>query len=110
MKTAKEFRLLYCNIDDQELAKKIAKNLIRNKLAACCSISSKVISIYNWNNKQEEDDEFTIMIKTHISKLDEIEKLIKNHHSYDVPEIISVRLTESNKDYLNWMKKEMDLK
>lgn len=110
METVKDFRLVYCNTSDLLQAKTISKKLIEDRLAACCSISSKVISLYNWDNKLVEDEEFTIMIKTHKIKLNMVEEAIRSLHTYDVPEIICVELTEANTDYLNWMKTEMDLK
>jgi len=71
-------------------------------LGACVSIS-KVASFFEWNNKIEEQPEFLLIVKTKQSIFDELEKFIKNNHSYDCPEIIATDITNSSDDYARWV-------
>lgn len=109
MESSKDFRIVYCNTDDFATAMQIASKLISGKLAACCSISKDTNSLYFWEGKLVEGIEFTLMIKTHFSKLEKLEAVILDNHNYDVPEIITVELRESTEKYLDWMKTEMDI-
>ena len=59
----KEILLLITTETNKKLAKKIAKLLIKNKLAACVSIKNSY-SVYKWKNKIEEIKEFEITIKS----------------------------------------------
>lgn len=79
-------------------AKKLIKLLITKKLAACVQIS-KINSFYTWENKLCVDKERLLSIKTKKEHYEEIEKLIKENHSYDTPEIISYELNNLSKEY-----------
>jgi len=48
-----------------------------------------------------------LIIKSTKSKHEELEKVIKNTHPYQVPEIITVLIITGSKDYLEWMDKEI---
>lgn len=79
-------------------AKKLAHILIQKKLAACIQIS-KIDSIYDWNNKIYEDKEYIINIKTQKENYHLIEREIKENHSYDLPEIISIKIDNLSDEY-----------
>jgi periplasmic divalent cation tolerance protein len=43
------------------------------------------------------------MIKTDLSKFDELAATIKTLHSYEVPEIIALPIVAGSKTYLDWL-------
>lgn len=102
-KSTKELRIVFCNTDSLENAKIIAEKLIQNNFAACVSIIQNVLSVYEWEGKVENRPEFTLKIKTSKQNLDLLEKLILENHPDDVPEIISVKIEEGLKSYLDWL-------
>ena len=79
-------------------ANKIAKLLISKKLVACMQIL-KVNSIYNWKNKICEDKEHLLFIKTKKKNFKKVKRKIKENHSYDLPEILGIKITKINKEY-----------
>ena len=83
-------------------AKKIAKILIRKKLAACVQVS-KINSIYKWDEKICEDNEYLLYIKTKKENFRKIQRKIKENHSYDLPEILTIKITNASKEYLNFI-------
>jgi len=83
-------------------ANKIAKILISKNLAACIQIS-KVQSLYMWKNKLCIDKERLLCVKTKKKYFKKIEREIKENHSYDLPEIIEIKITNSSKEYLNFI-------
>ena len=83
-------------------AKKIAKILIKEKLAACVQIS-KVKSIYMWDNKLCVDKERLLVIKTKKECFKKIKRKIKENHSYDLPEIIEIKIKNASKEYLQFI-------
>ena len=48
-----------------------------------------------------------MIMKTRQDKLDELISSIKQLHSYNIPEIISVPLGKSSEDYLRWIDTSM---
>ena len=82
----------------KEEAKKIAQVLIENKLAACVHMS-QIESMYRWENEFCNDSEVLLSIKTKKENFKKIKSKIKELHSYDVPEIISICIDDASKEY-----------
>jgi periplasmic divalent cation tolerance protein len=83
-------------------AKNIAKILIDEKLAACVQLS-EIESFYNWNDEFCSDIEILVSIKTKKENFEKLKSKIKEFHSYDVPEIIEIEITNSSKKYLKFI-------
>ena len=83
-------------------AKNIAKILIDSKLAACVQLS-ECESLYTWNGEFCSDDEILVSIKTKKENFEKIKNKIKEYHSYDVPEIIEIEITNTSKKYLKFI-------
>jgi periplasmic divalent cation tolerance protein len=84
-------------------SEKIAKALLDKKLAACINIISGVDSLYTWKGKLERASEYLLLIKTKASLFNKVEKVIKENHSYSVPEVISIEIKKGSKEYLKWL-------
>ena len=91
------------NIVIKEMAKKIGHHLVEDKLAACVQVSGPITSIYQWENKMEESQEWRCLIKTRKDLYPELEAAIRGNHPYDVPEIIALPLLTGSQDYLDWI-------
>lgn len=83
-------------------AKNIAKVLIDAKLAACVQLS-QIESFYNWNEEFCCDEETLLSIKTKKENFEKVKSKINEYHSYDVPEIIEIDITNSSKKYLKFI-------
>ncbi|MGB5792315.1 divalent-cation tolerance protein CutA [Poseidonibacter sp.] len=83
-------------------AKNIAKVLIDTKLAACIQLSD-IESFYSWNDEFCSDVETLLCIKTRKENFEKVKSKIKELHSYDVPEIIQIDITNSSKKYLKFI-------
>ncbi|MDR1168778.1 MAG: divalent-cation tolerance protein CutA [Heliobacteriaceae bacterium] len=94
--------LILCTVANEENAKLIARTLVEEKLAACVNISTPLTSIYFWKDKIVEDAELLLIIKTKKQLFKKIENRVKELHTYEVPEIISLEVKEGSKEYLDW--------
>ena len=94
-------KLIVTTTKDMQEAKKIAKELVQNRLAACVNIVPKVTSLYIWEGEIVEDSEALLLIKA----LDfyKVKRAIKELHSYKVPEIIAFEVDEVSHEYLGWI-------
>lgn len=83
-------------------ADKVADALLNKKLCACVNIVETVKSKYWWKGKIESDGESLLIVKTTEEQMDNLISEVKDVHSYDVPEVISLEVKEGNPDYLQW--------
>ncbi|MET1160837.1 MAG: divalent-cation tolerance protein CutA [Thermoprotei archaeon] len=95
--------LILITTSTTEEARKIAHKLLEEKLVACVNIVEEVESMYWWKGKIEKSSESLLIIKSRIEKLNEVIKLVKEIHSYTVPEIIAIPIIAGYREYLNWI-------
>ena len=87
----------------EEEAHKIAELLVTEKKAACVNIVARVDSLFRWKGKIDSARESLLLVKTRASLVSEIISLVKQAHSYDVPEIIALPIIGGSEEYLNWL-------
>jgi periplasmic divalent cation tolerance protein len=84
-------------------ARKIARELIRAKLAACVNIVDKVESVFRWQGRVERAREVLLVVKSSKPKLSALIKAVRKIHSYQVPEIIALPIIAGYRPYLEWI-------
>jgi periplasmic divalent cation tolerance protein len=95
--------IVLTHVPDQICAERIAKAIIKSKLAACVNIGSACQSLYEWENKLEVQTEVPIHIKTCQQCYTELEGLILEIHPYELPEIITLNVDGGLNQYLQWV-------
>ena len=85
-----------------EEAQKIAKLLVKKRLAACVQITD-CHSIYSWNDEICSDSEKLLSIKTKKEHFEKVQRKIKENHSYDLPEIVQIEIANASKEYLKFI-------
>lgn len=88
---------------NQEEADRLAHAIVQTKLAACVQILPPMTSVYFWESKVQTEPEHLLLIKTLEEKFDELSAFIKEHHSYEVPEIVAIEAEKVSESYLNWI-------
>jgi periplasmic divalent cation tolerance protein len=83
-------------------AETIAKALLEAKLAACITLLP-VQSIYTWQGKVEQNEEWQLLIKTNLAQFSALEAKVREIHSYQVPEIIALPIVAGSEPYLQWL-------
>ena len=84
-------------------AVRMAKLLIKEKLAACVSIK-QIFSVYEWDYDIQETKEFEITIKSKPEFKDYLVEFLNENSSYDVPQII-YKEYYSELNYYDWINK-----
>ncbi|HYD49828.1 MAG TPA: divalent-cation tolerance protein CutA [Terriglobales bacterium] len=90
-----------------EQAEAIANALVEQALAACVNIIGPMRSIYRWRGAVEREQEWLLLIKSEAEQLARLERCVRELHSYEVPEIITLPITGGSADYLAWLSSEL---
>ncbi len=99
--------VLFITTANTEEAQRIASALLNERKAACVNIVPKISSLFWWQDKLDSAQESLLIVKSKASVLDEIVRMVKRLHSYDIPEIIALPIIGGNQDYLEWIGKEV---
>jgi len=102
---SKEFIQILVSFPSKSSADKVAKKILQERLAGCIQIFP-ISSKFWWKGKIEITKEWLCFIKTKKILYKKVEKLVKELHPYTVPEIISFKIENGNKDYLKWLLEE----
>jgi len=90
----------------EEEARKIANQLVSDKLIACANIVAAVNSVFHWQGELCDEGEALIIMKSVQNNVDRIIDKVQAMHSYSVPEIIALPILAGSKDYLKWLRDE----
>jgi periplasmic divalent cation tolerance protein len=85
-----------------EAGSKMIEALLAAKLAACIQVLP-IRSFYTWKGKIQKAGENLMLIKAKSRDFEEIKETILEHHDYELPEIISLRIDKGLARYFKWM-------
>ena len=91
----------------REEAEKIARALVERRLAACANIVGPIHSVYRWLGKVEDADEYLLIIKTTAKLFDSVAGVIRELHSYELPECIQLPIEGGSAEYLEWIEQSV---
>jgi periplasmic divalent cation tolerance protein len=104
MKQETKFRVVLVTCATLEEARKIARDVVDKRSAACVNIVTHAVeSFYLWEGKLENGSEYLLIIKTTEQRLDDLQKQIVALHSYDTPEFIALPIVSGSDSYLSWL-------
>jgi len=99
--------IVYATSSKEEEALRISRIVVEEGIVACVNIVPRIRSIYRWKGEIYDDEENLMIMKTRREKYQALEMRIKELHSYEVPEIIAVQVSEGSKEYLKWIRESI---
>jgi periplasmic divalent cation tolerance protein len=101
--------VIFVTAESEEQARRICDVLLKKKLIACANIVRNVESLFWWQGKVEHSAELLLIMKSRRELLEEITRLVKENHSYDVPEVVALPIVGGNPDYLHWIDESVEI-
>jgi periplasmic divalent cation tolerance protein len=98
-----QFMIVLVTAGELAEAERIAGELVKLRLAACVNIVPQVASVYRWRGEIRRDGEVLLIAKTARDRYAELERVVKECHSYEVPEIIAISIEQGSMSYLSWL-------
>jgi periplasmic divalent cation tolerance protein len=91
-------------------ARRLAQGILRNRLAGCINLIPQIHSWYWWRGKQEKAREILVLLKTERRQLAALDRFLKAHHPYEVPELIALPILWGTRVYLKWLEQNISSK
>ena len=104
--TDADVRVALSTAPDEDVAARIARALVDERLAACANLVPSVRSIYRWQGAVEDAREVLMVIKTRADRVDALAERLRALHPYDVPELVVLPLAGGLAAYLDWVRAE----
>lgn len=95
--------IILTTIGNAEQGRRIARELVEARLAACVSCVPGLVSFYRWSGRVEEDAETLLVIKSTAERLDELKTHLMRIHPYEVPEFLVLTIRDGGEQYLRWL-------
>jgi periplasmic divalent cation tolerance protein len=85
-------------------ARRISDRLLRERLASAVQIR-EIESLYWWRDERFDAQEWEITIFTRASLFKKIEFVIREEHSYELPECVAISIENISPQYSAWIYK-----
>ncbi len=95
--------MVYTTFPDEQSAKRVARELVARKLAACANISGAMTSIYEWQGEMMEEGEVAVLLKTVRPLFDELSYELCKRHPYETPVVVGLDAAHVEESYLAWL-------
>ncbi len=86
-----------------EVASKLGRLLVEEKLAACVNVVGPIRSVYWWEGAVQEDEEALLVLKTTRAAWPKLRERILAEHPYEVPEVLALPVEDGAEAYLDWV-------
>lgn len=87
-----------------DVADRLARTLVEERLAACVNVVAGVRSSYRWEGEVVTDDEVLLVIKCVRGGLERLVARLSELHPYEVPEALALPVEGGSARYLTWVR------
>jgi len=85
------------------VGRRLARELVRLRLAACVNVLPGVESVFRWRGKVDRSREALLVIKTTRARFAALRRKVLSLHPYDLPEVIALPVAAGHPPYLRWV-------
>lgn len=95
--------LVLTTLPDDAAARRMEMTLLSERLVACVNRLGDVSASYLWKGVIEEAREVALLCKTTSTRLDALERRVRELHPYEVPEFLAWPATRVSPAYAAWV-------
>lgn len=100
---AEDALLVFSTFGTADEARRVGRALVEEHIVACANLLPQIESIYHWKGQIETSAETMAVFKTTTDRYWQLETRLREMHSYEVPEIIAIRIHAGLPAYLRWI-------
>jgi periplasmic divalent cation tolerance protein len=105
--TGSMFAVVLVTAPDTDVAARLGRTLVEERLAACVNVLGGLRSIYRWQGKVCDDAEALMIIKTTRDQFEALQARVTELHPYEVAEVILLPIEAGAPDYLGWLAQQV---
>jgi periplasmic divalent cation tolerance protein len=95
--------MVYITTPDLDVARRIARALVEERLAACANILPGMESFYRWEGAVLNDQEVVLIAKTRSALLVPLTERVIALHPYEVPCVVALPVNQGHEPFLRWI-------
>jgi len=99
---------IYITAASMDEARKIGRELVTSRLAACVNILDNMNSIYLWDGELREDMEVVMIAKTTGERVAQVVARVMALHSHDCPCIVSLPVSGGCRPFMDWIADQVE--
>ncbi len=100
------FLLFYVTHPDEETARRIAGQMVEQRLAACANVFP-IQSVYWWEGAVQSEGEWVSILKTSLEREGDLESALRAVHPYQTACFLRFEV-RANEDYERWIRESTD--
>ena len=108
MSAAVGFLVVVTTVGCEEEANRLADQLVVRRHAACVNVVKVHRSVYRWQGRVFDDNEYLLIIKTKTDEYSEVEATIRELSSYELPEVLAFNVARGEAKFLEWVTAGLD--
>jgi periplasmic divalent cation tolerance protein len=89
-------------------AEALVRSLLDRRVVACGTVLPAARSLYYWQGKVADEEEYVIILKSRVQRIRDIEAAFEELHPYRVPELLALPVAEGLSRYLGWIAAETE--
>ncbi|MFT7144724.1 MAG: periplasmic divalent cation tolerance protein [Alphaproteobacteria bacterium] len=101
------YAIVYTTMPSVDEAKKLARHLVKERLAACVNIHENWTSVYEWEGEILEENEAVLLVQTRVDMADKVMTDIRKHHTCDVASLYSMTVDKGDDAYMAWIDRHL---
>lgn len=102
------FLIVLTTVGSEEQANLLADELVVRRHAACVHIIRVGRTVYRWQGRVFDDNEYLLVAKTTDEEYSEVEAAIKELSTYELPEILAFSVARGEAGFLEWITASLD--
>ena len=100
---AERVAIVLVTAPDRDVAERLVRSLLDERLVACGNIVPGVLSLYCWQGRLEREEEVLIVLKTTAALTAELVRRVPALHPYEIPEVLVVPVSDGYEPYIDWV-------
>jgi periplasmic divalent cation tolerance protein len=97
------YLMAYVTAANEDEARRIARALVEERLAACVNILGRIESVYRWEGEVRSSAEVAFVAKTTEECFDALAARIRELQGYELPCIVAAPLVRGDAAFLDWL-------